>query len=144
MKIIKFIVVILLLLVIKDYSNVQSSDRNQDAHTNQDPHPNKSHLVDEKYATPDNPVLSPSGKYRMEIESGYNGNIYYNSFAIYEAASQGAPLFVSGAQYRTRDTLHFMWDENDNIRVYSGDVGMTDWVKDGNKWVYQDGWTKGD
>lgn len=99
-----------------------------------DPHPNLSHLKNEKFATPDNPVISPSGKYKMVIESGYNGVVYYNNFVIHKTEDDTL-LYSSPAQFRTRDRLMFAWDELDNVWIYTADMGICWWEKENDIWV---------
>jgi hypothetical protein len=105
--------------------------------TSQDPHPNMSHEENVLFATPDNPVSSPSGNYVLTVESGFNDNVYNNHFVVYEAGDNAPLVFASDKEYRTRDRLYFLWDENDNIWVYSGDIGITLWQKEDNIWVEQ-------
>ena len=102
-----------------------------------DPHPNMSHKENINFATPDNPVESPSGEFKMIIEAGYNDNVYDNHFIIYQSNENDEPLFISDKNYRTRDRLYFLRDESDNIWVYSGDIGTTLWLKDDNTWIEQ-------
>lgn len=68
---------------------------------NADPHPNMSHLENQRFATPENPVASPSGEYIMVIEPGFHDNVYDNKFVIYKLDDQDNPLFHSDVQYRT-------------------------------------------
>lgn len=100
-----------------------------------DPHPNMSHLIDDKFATPDNPVISPSKNYIMNIVNYYNGTVYINKFIIYQIEDNSNPIFTCEAEYRTRDRLFFTWDDYDNIWVYSGDIGITFWTKQKNEWL---------
>jgi len=104
---------------------------------NSDPHPNMSHQENSQFATPDNPVESPSGNFLMVIEAGYNDNAYDNHFVIYKSDDEEQPIFISSKKYRTRDRLYFLWDEADNIWVYSGDSGTALWLKDNDTWSEQ-------
>jgi len=104
---------------------------------NNDPHPNMSHQENSLFATPDNPVESPSGDFLMVIEAGYNDNVYDNHFVIYKSDKEEQPKFISSKKYRTRDRLYFLWDEADNIWVYSGDSGTALWLKDNDTWSEQ-------
>ena len=103
------------------------------AESGEDPHPNMSHGENPSFATPDNPVSSPSGEFVMEIEPGFEGEVYINRFHVLTEA--GETVFVATRAYRTRDRLYFCWDDSDNIWVYSGDVGTSVWVKDELVWT---------
>lgn len=106
--------------------------------TDGDPHPNRSHLLDDGFATPENPVISPSGSYKMVIEPSTADEVYFNHFVIYSAQEDGQTVFTGDSRYRTRDRLLFLWDEGDNIWVYSGDTGIAYWQKDGDAWERKD------
>ena len=101
----------------------------------QDPHQNMSHLEIDLFATPENPAMSPSGEYTMTIENGFDDDVYNNRFVIYSSNDNTVPIFKCEKAYRTRDRLYFLWDEKDNIWVYSGDIGTTLWSKDNNSWT---------
>lgn len=93
-----------------------------------------------KLATPENPVLSPSGKYVLEVVQGYNGVVHYNRFVIslYKGEDTDPEvIFCSKKTYRIRDTLYFMWDDDeDSVFVYSGDTGTERWnMKNDELWV---------
>ena len=105
--------------------------------TNQDPHPNISHQENDLFATPDNAVLSPSGNYILTIENDFEEDVYTNRFVIYTSDDDTSPVFECEKAYRTRDRLYFLWDELDNIWVYSGDIGTTLWSKDNDVWTDQ-------
>ena len=109
----------------------------ENAGTGRDPHPNRSHEENGAFATPENPVVSPSGDFVMAIEAGFNDNVYDNHFVVYLADIDDDPLFVSDKNYRTRDRLYFVWDEHDNIWVYSGDIGTTVCLKESDIWTEQ-------
>lgn len=102
-----------------------------------DPHPNMTHLENRQFATPDNPVVAPSGNYVLVIDAGFNDAVYDNGFSAYDSADPDTPIFTANTRYRTRDRLYFTWDENDNIWVYSGDTGLSFWEKQDGLWVAQ-------
>ena len=102
-----------------------------------DPHPNITHQENNLFATPDNSVISPSGDYVLKIENGFDDSVYTNRFLIYASVDDASLVFKSVKNYRTRDRLYFLWDEKDNVWVYSGDIGATLWSKDNSIWVEQ-------
>lgn len=89
-------------------------------------HPNMTHQKNLAFATPENPVASPSGHYVLTIQSGYS-EVYYNQFVVVTQSDSEQTIFNSDTPYRTRDMLYFCWDSDDNIWVYSGDIGITLW-----------------
>ena len=104
-----------------------------------DPHPNVSHLENALYATPENPVISPSRRYVLVIEPGFADSVYDNHFLVY-TADDNALVYESDARYRTRDKLRFWWGEADSIWVYSGDTGTATWDRndDAGTWVIRE------
>ncbi len=89
-------------------------------------------------ATLNHPQVSTSGKYLLKIIEGYDGEVTFNQFEIIELDSQQNQkvVFRSKEHYRTRDTLFFLWDEEDRIWVYSGDLGTFYWTQEAeNHWV---------
>jgi hypothetical protein len=101
---------------------------------------------DNKYtATPDRPQISPSGKYLLQVVKGYDGQVHFNKFEIIEIneTKDRKVVFNSKERFRTRDTLFFLWDNEDRVWVYSGDIGTFYWTRnqDGQwvKHVYAEG-----
>ena len=89
-----------------------------------------------KCATPGNPVLAPSEKYRLIVTEGDDGTAGYNKFSIAGAGRSSDTfevVFESKDRYRTRDALFFLWGKNDTVWVYSGDTGTYYWEKTGEK-----------
>jgi len=83
-------------------------------------------------ATPGNPVVSPSKKYLLQVVEGFDGSVEYNRFDIVkigETGSDSKVVFSSQDTFRTRDTLYFLWDNEDRVWVYSGDVGVYYWTR---------------
>jgi len=77
-------------------------------------------------------VISPSGKYKLEVVEGYDGNVKFNRFQIIKVGTPTAEpsiAFISNDTFRIRDTLYFFWDDEDRVWVYSGDVGTFFWEK---------------
>ena len=61
-----------------------------------DPHPNMSHKENSLFATPENAVDSPSGKYTLRIRAGFDGSVYFNQFAVYNKGDIETPKINSG------------------------------------------------
>ena len=82
---------------------------------------NLSHEIDTNLATPMNPVISPSGKFTLVIDKGYDGQVHYNPFKVLsrDKGKEEQIVFQSAEQYRTRDALFFIWDNEDRVWVYS-------------------------
>ena len=76
-------------------------------------------------ATQDKPVTSPSGNYILTVTSGDNGTIEYQSFEILNNNEE--ILFSSSDQFAIRHTTYFLWDDDDRVWVYSGDLGTFFW-----------------
>ena len=129
---IKLIIVIAICLIAIMFAGCNDSTAEQ-----KDRHPNVSHLENEKFATPVNPVISPSGKYLMVITEGFDDNVYDNTFAVFLKDNTGELIFTAENSYRTRDRLYFLWDDSDNIWVYSGDIGTTFWQYENDTWKKQ-------
>ena len=91
-------------------------------------------------AAPDNPKISPSGKYQLQIPEGFNGQVHYERFSVAKARGKGLKpkvVYDSRDIFRTRDTLYFLWGDGDRIWVYSGDLGTFYWTR-----VSDDFWEK--
>ncbi len=81
------------------------------------------------------PAPSPSGKYILTVVSGNDGTVDFQSFQILDQSGQG--LFAAPDRFRSRDTTFFLWDQEDRIWVYNGDLGTFIWEKaaDSDNWV---------
>lgn len=97
----------------------------------------------EGVATINNPVISPSGKYQMKIVEENNSEVRAVKFVIYKISNgqvESTPIYSSHESFRTRDTVLFVWGEDDNVWVYSGDVGTFFWTcvseKNWEKYAY--------
>lgn len=90
-------------------------------------------LDDKSIATTENPVLSPSKKYWLQIVKGYDGEVHFNQFYIVKALENGKRAkeieYFCSETFRTRDRIFFLWDSEDRVWVYSGDVGTSYWEK---------------
>lgn len=86
----------------------------------------------------DSPMVSPSGKYLLEILNGYNGVVHYKRFNISSLEKKYDPevIYCSKDTFRIRDELYFTWDdEKDVVWVFSGDVGAFYWEENDSEWV---------
>lgn len=84
----------------------------------------------EGLATINNPLISPSGKYQLKICEEHIEGVKHNKFVIYRIVNQNideTPIFISDDAYRIRDRLFFLWDNDDRVWVYSGDLGTFYW-----------------
>ncbi|MGN6711386.1 hypothetical protein [Anaerocolumna jejuensis] len=98
---------------------------------------NNSINIDTKdLATVSYPVTSPSGKYQLVIKEEIVDGTKHNKFDIFKI-SDGKPgtsaIFSSKVLFRTRDTLYFLWGDNDSVWVYSGDLGTFFWERAADK-----------
>jgi hypothetical protein len=84
--------------------------------------------LDRFQATPGYPAASPSGKYRLIVVTGFNGESHFAQFQITTNERHPHVLFCSEDHFRTRDTTYILWGEKDTVWVYSGDVGIYYWV----------------
>jgi len=84
-------------------------------------------------AQPGNKVLSPSSKYLLNVSEIKDGNDSW-TFSIEEAASETL-IFHASEKFRIRDTLYILWDDYDQVWVYSGDVGTFIWSNEENNWI---------
>jgi hypothetical protein len=105
-------------------------------------------IENKQLATTENPVLSPSGKYWLQVVQGFDGEVHFNQFYIIKASPDGKRtkniVFICEDTYRTRDRTFFLWDNDDRIWAYSGDVGTFFWENDGvNNWNKHNAYEKG-
>lgn len=83
-------------------------------------------------ATTDTPAVSPSGKYILMIIENQESNINFQSFQILNP--DGEVIFSSPDKFSIRHTTYFLWDQDDRVWVYSGDIGTFFWENDGVTW----------
>ncbi len=74
----------------------------------------------------DRSALSPSGVYRLHVLASEGGRSQF--FQITD--DEGRLLFTSLDSYDTRHRTYFLWDAEDRVWVYSGDVGTFFWEAD--------------
>lgn len=124
-----FIIIATLVMVVVKYQTPQSVSRNSNQPINQG---------NELFATPENPVVSPSKKFQLQVTQGNNGLVDFQRFDIAKVRENGLDpevVFCSGETFRTSDRLLITWDSMDRVWVYSGDVGTYYWVRiDDTKW----------
>ena len=91
--------------------------------------------ADEKYlATSRQPAKSPSGKYLLRVSLERDPISRYYTFDIEDAVS-GRTLFKSVDRFQARHTTYFLWDVQDRVWVYSGDIGTSYWANSAsNTW----------
>lgn len=86
-------------------------------------------------------AVSPSGKYVLLVKEVSENGSTLNYFLIMSATetekdsenpSPENVVYTSTDKFRTRDTLYFLWDNNDRVWVYSGDVGTYFWEQGDN------------
>ena len=85
-------------------------------------------------ATEKNSVLSPSGELILEMDRSREDGMAGFRFIIRDADTN-EQIFKSQEWYRLLDTCYLLWaDDDDIVWVYSGDVGIFYWEKDGETW----------
>lgn len=92
-------------------------------------------------ATQSKPAVSPSGNYTLVVLTGNDGGVDFQSFQILN--QDGELVYASQDRYATRHTTYFLWDQDDRVWVYSGDLGTFFWQRnpdtgDWEKYVYAD------
>lgn len=76
-------------------------------------------------ATADGPgVPSPSGRYALRVVSTEPAQL---GFEVLDA--EGDALFTSDERSDDRSTTMFLWEADDRVWVYSGDVGTFFWER---------------
>lgn len=76
-------------------------------------------------ATADEPAQSPSGQYLLVVVSGYDGFVRFQSFQV--LGTDGEMLYMAPERFAMRHTTYFLWDQDDRVWVYSGDLGTFFW-----------------
>ncbi len=88
-------------------------------------------------ATLDKPAVSPSGKFILALTTQkLNGN-EVQSFQILDK-KDNAVVYTAPDSFSARDTNFFLWDTEDRVWVYSGDLGTFFWENQGKP----DSWKK--
>lgn len=77
-------------------------------------------------ATESSPAVSPSGKFRLVIVSGDEPDCGpFTQFEVLSTGSDRRTLFTSPERFRKRDRIYYLWDEQDRVWAYSGDIGTS-------------------
>jgi hypothetical protein len=85
-------------------------------------------------ATPGAPRPSPSGRYvLMVIETADEAGHPMKTFQIKHPSGQ--ELYAAAERWSTRHRLHFVWDREDRVWVYSSDVGTNIWERSDTGWT---------
>lgn len=124
------IFIIILGSAVINYTSPSSDNRNSD---------------NKLLATPENPIVSPSGKFQLQVTQGFNGLVHFNRFDIAKIGEKGSDpevVYVSKDTFRTRDRLYFLWDELDRVWVYSGDVGVFYWNRVNDEQWEKNTWSR--
>jgi hypothetical protein len=80
-------------------------------------------------ATQETPASSPSGKYVLAVVAGKQSGNETQSFQI--LGQNKELLYASSDQFMARDVTFFLWDADDRVWVYSGDLGTFFWEEEG-------------
>ncbi len=88
-------------------------------------------------ATPQQSVMSPSGKYVLKVLRTTMEGHPFLTFELRDpqAGDTAAPLFQAADAYSDYHATFILWDEADRVWVYSGDVGTFFWERgDDGEW----------
>jgi hypothetical protein len=77
-------------------------------------------------ATLEAPAVSPSGKYTLVVIPDKDGQLNVQYFQIQNNQDKEI-LYSSPDQFAVRHTTYFLWDKDERVWVYSGDVGTFFW-----------------
>ncbi len=83
-------------------------------------------------AVQNHPLCSPSKRYILMIDEVFSGNIKYFKFKI---LNNNIEIFDSEDLFDIRHNTYFLWDNLDNVWVYSGDVGTYVWEQKQSIWI---------
>jgi hypothetical protein len=86
-------------------------------------------------ATGEKAAISPSGEYILVIVSGHDRTARFQSFQILDR--DGKALYLSSERFGMRHTTYFLWDQDDRVWVYSGDIGTFFWEYEVNSGEWQ-------
>ena len=76
-------------------------------------------------ATPGHLLTSPNGKYRLVVFDDDESDSPVRGFRLED--SEGRRLLEPAERWSVRHRLYFLWDQQERVWVYSGDVGTTIW-----------------
>ena len=88
----------------------------------------------QEVATKGRLAKSPSGQYNLKIVSLKNNDGPLEKFKILD--SKGQVVYESSEEFYIRHTTYFLWDQQERVWVYSGDLGTFFWEinPQTNKW----------
>ena len=81
-------------------------------------------------ATLEKPATSPSGLYELAVTIPDKNDKLMYSFQISDQSKK--VIFTPELTFSIRSTTYWLWDENDRVWVYSGDIGTYFWEKNDN------------
>lgn len=79
------------------------------------------------------PSWSPSGEYQLIVGADTPGSTAH----FYLTNRQGVRVFTAADRFDLRHNTYFFWDKDDQVWVYSGDLGLFIWRNDPKS-----GWTR--
>jgi hypothetical protein len=84
------------------------------------------------FARADAPCLSPINKYLLQVNIFYDKQAHYSSFRIYtiNGYHDFKPIFEPRKYFSERHTTYYLWDKDDRVWIYSGDIGIYYWEQD--------------
>jgi len=86
-------------------------------------------MTNPEIATLENPSCSPSGNYFLVVKKIDFKNQPCTYFIIQN--QQREDIYTCQDKFSLRDTTFILWDQNDRVWVYSGDVGTYFWEQQG-------------
>ncbi len=91
-------------------------------------------MINDNLVAENHNVLSPSGKFSLEMAISQSDNVKGFSFIV-RGASSTIEIFRSDDFFRLRDTNYLFWGDNDTIWVYSSDLGTFYWENTADTWT---------
>lgn len=85
-------------------------------------------------ATLDKSAVSPSGKYLLVVQKQDDDGVETFNFQLLD--KNNSVLFTSPDKFSAQDTTYFLWDADDRVWVYSGDVGTFFWQNEGDPTIW--------
>ncbi len=79
------------------------------------------------------PTWSPSGEYQLHVDPDEQGSSAYFSLTN----RQGEQVFRTTDQFDLRHNTYILWDRDNQVWVYSGDLGLFIWRNEP-----ESGWTR--
>ena len=89
-------------------------------------------------ATEERMAVSPSGLYGLQIIRVDEGLVPLGRFQIFSTDNPDHIIYTQSEKYDLRHTTFFVWDGQNRVWVYSGDVGTSIWTEQGDgEWISQ-------